>query len=201
MLTDSEFEKVTEEVFKFHTKRAPGLAIGVAMVDLARDLLGPVKGRLNVISETQVCLPDAIQIMTGCTTGNGYLRVLKDLGRYALTLFDREDGRGVRVFIDLKKIDAEKTPELYRFFRRERGDAVKKGGNAREVSGATILGEFMQVKRDIFGSQRVKVIDHGKPTMLRARVCGECMESFLSRDETHDKCDFCSGKSRYFVQA
>ena len=52
MLTDSEFEKVTEEVFKFHTKRAPGLAIGVAMVDLARDLLGPVKGRLNVISET-----------------------------------------------------------------------------------------------------------------------------------------------------
>jgi len=52
MLTDSEFEKVTEEVFKFHTKRAPGLAIGVAMVDLDRDLLGPVKGRLNVISET-----------------------------------------------------------------------------------------------------------------------------------------------------
>lgn len=198
MLTDAEFDKITEKVFQFHTKKAPGLPIAVAMVDLARELLGPVKGKLNVIAETQACLSDVIQVMTGCTMGNRYMKVMKDLGRYALTMYDREDGRGVRVFVDLKKIDPKKTPELYRFFRRERGEAVEKGGEAREASGMTIVQEFKMIGRDIFGTQRVKVLDYAKPPMLHAIVCPGCGESFLSRNVQHVKCDVCSGQSRYF---
>lgn len=198
MLSEKEFEKVVEEVYRFHTKRAPGIAIGVAMVDLARQHLGTIKGKLNAIAETQACLSDVIQVMTGCTMGNRYLRVMKDLGRFALTLFDREDGNGVRVSIDLKKIDPKKTPELYKFFLRERDEEVQKGGEAREISGRKIVNELISVGRDIFRIERVKVREHGKPPMLPAAICQSCGESFLKRDESHKLCDFCSGINKYY---
>ncbi len=198
MLSEKDFQQITEDIFRFHTKRAPGIPIGVAMVDLARQHLGPVKGRLNAISETQACLSDVLQVMTGCTMGNRYLRIMKDIGRYALTLFDREDGLGVRVSVDLAKIDRQKTPELFKFFRRERGEEVEKGGEAREASGRLILDEFLRIGRDIFRVQRVKVRQHGKPPMLHAAVCPECGESFLQRDDAHRRCDVCAGDGRYY---
>ncbi len=198
MLSDAEFERITEEIFRFHTKRAPGIPIAVAMVDLARELLGPVKGRLNVIAESQACLSDVVQVMTGCTIGNRYLKILKDLGRYALTMFDRETGVGVRVYVDFRKIDPSRTPELHKFFLRERGEAVERGGEAREASGRLIMAEFASIKRDLFGSQRVRVLQTGKPPMLPARVCPSCHESFLQRDSQHGQCDVCSGLTRYF---
>ncbi|MBF0503429.1 MAG: formylmethanofuran dehydrogenase subunit E family protein [Candidatus Riflebacteria bacterium] len=198
MLSKEEFEALAERVFSFHTKRAPGIYIGVAMVDLARDVLGPVKGKLNAIAETQACLSDVIQIMTGCTVGNRYLRVMPALGRYALTLFDREDGRGVRVWADPAKIDAGKTPEMYNFFHRTRDADVEKGGSARELSCIKIIEEFRIVGRSILDSQKVFVINHGKPPMLPAVVCPSCGETYLQRCEMHKQCDFCSGENVYF---
>ena len=200
MLSKDEFRKLCEDVFSFHTKRAPGLAIGVAMVDYAREALGPIKGKMNAISETQACLSDVIQVMTGCTIGNRYLRVLKNLGRYALTLFDREDGHGVRVSCNVSRIDQQATPELYNFFHRSRGEDAQSGGPARELSGQQIIQEFETVGRSLFDVQRVTVINHGKPAMLPAKICKECGESFLSRDEKHVLCDFCSGIEAYFQE-
>lgn len=198
MLSDTEFDRITEEVFRFHTKRAPGIPIGVAMVDLARELLGPITGRLNVVSESQACLSDVVQVMTGCTIGNRYLRILKDLGRYALTLYERETGLGVRVFVDFGKIDPVRTPELHKFFLRERGEAVERGGEARAASGRLIMAEFKAIKRDLFGHQRVRILQTGKPAMLPARICPSCHESYLQRDENHGQCDVCAGTVRYF---
>ncbi len=197
MLSRNEFDEWTEKAFAFHTKRAPGIVIGVAMVDLAKEKLGQVKTRLNAIAETQACIVDVIQIMLGCTVGNKYLRVVKELGHYALTLFDRFDGRGVRVFVDVSKIDPEKTPELARFFKRTRDPEVKKGGEARIKSGQKIIKEFHSIDRDIFGVENVRVIDHDKPPMLPAGVCEGCGESFLAvADEK--KCQSCTGKLKYF---
>lgn len=198
MISELEFERLTEEIFRFHTKRAPGIPIAIAMVDLGRTALGNVPGRLNVISESQACISDVIQVMTGCTIGNRYLKFLKDLGRYAMTLYDRDSGLGVRVYVDLAKIAPEKTPELYKFFRRERGEEVERGGEAREASGRRIIEEFRSIGRDIFGLQRVRVLACGKPPMLPARICPGCGESFLQRDAAHQTCDVCAGPDRYF---
>ena len=197
MLSRNEFDEWTEKAFAFHTKRAPGIVIGVAMVDLAKEKLGQVKTRLNAITETQACIVDVVQIMLGCTVGNKYLRVVKELGHYAVTLFDRFDGRGVRVFVDVSKIDPEKTPELARFFKRTRDPEVKNGGEARIKSGQKIIKEFHSIDRDIFGVEYVRVIDHDKPPMLPAGVCEDCGESFLAvADEK--KCQGCTGRLKYF---
>ena len=198
MLTDKEFNEMTEKVYAFHHKRAPGIPIGVAMVDLALDKLGVVKEKINAIAETQACLSDVIQIMAGCTIGNRYLRIYKELGKYALTLFDRADGRGVRVFIDIDKIDASISPETYKFFHRTRSAEVKKGGPARIESSKKIVKEFLKIKDKILDFQEVKVINHGKPPMLPASICITCGESFLAKHNSDKKCQICSGALKYF---
>jgi len=198
MLSTEEFKKILEEVFRFHTKRAPGLALGIVMVDFARELLGPVKGKLNAVAETQACLSDVIQVMTGCTIGNRYLKIFPDLGRFALTLYDREDGRGIRIFLDSQKVDSRETPELYKFIHRERDPSVQVGGEARDKSGEKIIAELEKVGRKIFTFQKVRLKEFGKPAMLPAKICEKCGESFLSRSEKHLICDFCNGSKKYY---
>lgn len=198
MMSPEEFRAKTEAVYRFHTKQAPGIPIAIAMIDLAREKLGPVKEKLNAVAETQACLSDAIQIVTGCTIGNRYLRVLPTVGRYALTLFDRADGRGIRVAVDLEKLDPQVTPELCKFFHRARSAEVNKGGPAREASGQIIIAECEKVGYSIFKWERVQMLKYGKPPMLPAVVCPDCSESFLQRDAGHSRCDVCSGIQPYF---
>ena len=80
---------------EFHGYRSPGLLIGGIMVDVALRQLGSTP-YLNVVTETVVCLPDAVQLLTPCTIGNGFLQVL-DWGKFALTCYDRLELSGVRV--------------------------------------------------------------------------------------------------------
>ena len=86
------YEEFLDAVESFHGYRAPGVVIGGVMVDFAMQKL-PSNTLFDAISETTYCLPDAIQLLTPCTTGNGWLRVF-NLGRYALSLYDKYQGNG-----------------------------------------------------------------------------------------------------------
>jgi len=60
------------------------------MVDLA------LKNQFfDAVCETQACLPDTLQMLTPCTIGNGWLKIF-DFGRYALALYDKYAGQGIR---------------------------------------------------------------------------------------------------------
>jgi len=98
------FEEYVERVRAFHDSAAPGVVIGGFMVDLAYQHL-PAEGLLNALCETPKCLPDAIQLLTAKTVGNGRLTVI-NLGRYAMTLYDKFNGEGIRVSLDPVKIEA-----------------------------------------------------------------------------------------------
>jgi formylmethanofuran dehydrogenase subunit E len=82
---------------EFHGYRSPGLLLGGMMLDSALRELGETP-YLNVVTETVVCLPDAVQLLTPCTTGNGFLQVL-DWGKFALAAYDRMTLSGVRVWL------------------------------------------------------------------------------------------------------
>ena len=196
-MTNEEILKWYEIACAFHTKRAPGLAIGVAMVDLCRTRLGPVKEKLNAISESPACLCDVIQLMTGCTMGNRYVKAYGELGRFALTLYDRADGRGVRACIDLDKISATETPELHKFFLRQRSEAVKAGGEERLKSGELVVKEFLKVRDQIIALQDVYIEKFGKSEMLPAALCKTCHESFL-RQGSEENCANCRGELKYY---
>jgi formylmethanofuran dehydrogenase subunit E len=96
----------------FHGHIAPGMVLGGFMVDLAYRHL-PEGEFFDALCETKKCLPDAIQILTPCTVGNGWLRVI-DIGRFALSLYEKYGGLGVRVYVDPPKL--EPFPELKTWF-------------------------------------------------------------------------------------
>jgi len=96
------FEEFKAKAAAFHGYPAPGLLIGGYMVELARRGL-PQGTLFEAVVETPKCLPDAVQILTPCTIGNGWVRVL-NLGRYAVALFDKHTGAGFRVWVDVDKM-------------------------------------------------------------------------------------------------
>lgn len=194
-MNDKDFLALVENVYAFHTKRAPGIPIAVQMVLLARERLGKVK--LGAVAETQVCLSDAIQFLTGCTIGNKYLILLNQIGRYALTLYNRENGDGFRVAVDLNKIDAEKMPETHKFFTRKRDKRIRNDPEARKASAKIIVDEFLACGRDIFSVKPVQVKNYAKPPVPQAAICSDCGESFLVSEESSEICLVCGQSSDY----
>lgn len=55
-----------------------------------------VHDHLLVIVETDRCLPDAVELVTGCRLGNRRLK-FKDIGKMAATLVDTAANRAIRV--------------------------------------------------------------------------------------------------------
>ena len=98
MVCGLSVEEYLERITAFHNYPAPGLIIGGFMVDAARKGL-PDGTLFEALCETGACLPDAVQLFTPCTIGNGWLRVV-DLGRYAVTLYDKYTGQGFRAWLD-----------------------------------------------------------------------------------------------------
>ncbi|GAB1353486.1 hypothetical protein MASR1M12_22220 [Erysipelotrichia bacterium] len=196
-MNDQELFEWYEKAVYFHKKRVPGLLIAAVMIDVCRNELGEVKDRLNAICESVSCLTDVIMLMTGCTVGNRYLTIYGDIGRFALTLFDRADGRGVRAFIDLDRISPDETPELYRFFYRTRSAEVKAGGEARLKSGEQVIKEFLTVRDKVVGLQNVQVERFGKHDKPGASRCPQCGESFLQKNGK-TSCSICSGEFSYY---
>lgn len=90
------FEEYLKVVESFHGYAAPGLLVGGFMVDLAMNRT-PKGVLLDAICETPSCLPDAIQLLTPCTVGNSWLKIL-NLGRFALSLYEKYSGRGGQGF-------------------------------------------------------------------------------------------------------
>ena len=69
------YEEYLHLVKSFHGNLAPGLIIGGFIVDLAMKNL-PEGEFFDAVCETPVCLPDAVQILTPCTIGNGWLSIV-----------------------------------------------------------------------------------------------------------------------------
>ena len=85
------YEEYLHLVKSFHGSLAPGLIIGGFIVDLALKHL-PEGELFDALCETPVCLPDAVQILTPCTIGNGWLTVF-DIGRFAVTMYEKKGGQ------------------------------------------------------------------------------------------------------------
>jgi len=180
-------EQFLELVKEFHGYEAPGVVIGGFMVDLAYRHL-PEGGLFDAVSETPKCLPDAIQLLTPCTLGNGWLTVV-NVGRYALTLYDKKSGEGVRVFVDTDKL--EPWPELKTwFFKLKPKNEQDSDRLAREIREAGV---------EILGVQNVKMphrfLEHRKRGSMA--VCPECHEGYPLDDGP--RCLSCSGKENIYT--
>ena len=164
------YSKYLEIVENFHGYVAPGMVLGGFMVDLAYRHL-PGGEYYDALCETRACLPDAIQVLTPCTVGNGWLRIL-DLGRFALILYQKQSGAGVRVFVDPHKM--EPFPELRSWFLKLKPK--------KKINDDQLLVEIREAGFSVCGFEEVK-IDLGlikREHRERFSICPSCHESYPS---------------------
>ena len=102
-MSPEDFDRLLERVRAFHGYPAPGVVLGCFMVEAAKNAL-PEGVLYDALVETGWCLPDAVQMLTPCTIGNGWLRV-RNFGIYAVSLFNKRSGEGVRVRLDPARLD------------------------------------------------------------------------------------------------
>ena len=179
------YEEFLHLVKSFHGTLAPGLLIGGFMVDLAMKNL-PEGELFDAICETPVCLPDAVQILTPCTIGNGWLSVVP-FGKFAVTLYEKYSGKGVRVYLDMEKLQA--WPEVHDWYlkkkKKQDQDAEKLFGQIREAGHGLLSIQHVQV-----APEKVR-----RKKMGPVAVCPVCNEAFPTRDG--DKCRSCQGDTPY----
>ncbi len=171
-LRNYTIDEYIDKVKSFHGFVAPGVIIGGIMVELAYQNL-PKEGLFDAISETSRCLPDAIQLLTPCTVGNNWLRVF-NFGRFALTLYDKINGKGARVFIQPAKLDC--WPEIKAWFFKLKPKA--------EQDNELLLKQIKQAGTDILSMQKVNV---NPDFLIRQRrekfaICPECLEAYPAAD-------------------
>lgn len=184
-IVNYDYDDYLKKVKEFHGDIAPGLLIGGFMIETA------IKHRpggefFDAICETVVCLPDAVQLLTPCSIGNRWLKIF-DYGKFAITLYEKYGGEGVRVYIDPAKL--EKWPEIKNWFMKlvpkDRQDTQK------------LLDQIKQAGSDIIGFYPVKVKpEHCKKKKLGpSGICGKCGEPYPLRDG--NMCRPCQGDTPY----
>lgn len=180
--TFEEFRQLAEN---FHGYAAPGLLIGAYMVEKGKSQL-PEGTLFEAVVETSKCLPDAVQLLTLCSTGNQRVKI-HNLGRYAVSLFDKFTGKGVRVALDLQKMSAY--PELEAWFLKKKPkkeqDVERLEAEIRAAGDTICKVEPVQVKRRFIGQKHMSGI----------RICPVCGEAYPEGDGP--LCRGCQGEAPY----
>jgi len=178
-------EEYVEKVKAFHGYAAPGMILGGFMVDVALKHL-PENTLYDAICETPKCLPDAIQLLTPCTLGNGWLHIV-NLGKFALSLYEKRRGEGVRVLVSPSKLEG--FPVLWNWF-------MKKGPKEERDLGR-LVEAICEVGPSVICHQRVQV----QEKFLKGRrhrgfaICPRCKESYPADDGP--VCLGCQGQAPY----
>ncbi len=187
-ILDCTFEQYLEMIRSFHGSTAPGMIAGGFMIDCATKNL-PDGEFFDVLCETRHCLADAVQLLTPCTVGNGWLKI-SETGRFSLTFYNKFNGEGVRIYIDPVKLD--KYPEVRCWFLQEK--------DKPDQDLKAILDEFVKAGHDLYGTERVTLKDEYISSRKRKKTesfqCRHCGESFKS-DEYADICPVCLGSGPY----
>ncbi len=184
-LIPGHFEEYIEEAERFHGFAAPGLLVGGFMVNKAMKHF-PAGVLYEAVCETSKCLPDAIQLLTPCTIGNGRLKIIS-LGRFALSLFNKDTGSGVRVFPDPIKLDP--WPELKAWYMKLK--------TKHEQDLNLLISQIKQAGEEILKQQPIRI----KPEVYRKisrgpmALCPVCKETFPAA--AGSSCLACQGESPY----
>ncbi|MEN6438595.1 MAG: FmdE family protein [Syntrophobacter sp.] len=179
------YDDYLELVRSFHGNLAPGLVVGGFMVELALRNI-PEGVLFDAVCETPKCLPDAVQLLTPCTVGNGWLKIV-NLGRYALSLYDKYQGKGIRIFLDPVKL--REWPEIEAWLYKTK----KKSEQDKDV----LLAQIKEAGPGICGIQTVNIQPRylGKKSRGTIADCSLCGEPYPSADGSI--CRACQGEAPY----
>ena len=179
------FEDFVVRMEEFHGYRSPGILVGALMIEDALKEVGTTP-YLNVVTETIVCLPDAVQLLTPCTVGNGFLQVL-DWGKFALTAYDRMTLAGIRVWLNYDAL--VNFPLIHRWFERSLKSKEKPAFDE-------LAKDILKAGPDLVAHQLVRLHQALKNSeRVSTERCPNCGESYpLHLGPT---CPACAGQAYY----
>ena len=156
----------------FHSHLGPYLVVGLKMGRSVVHRLGdePFSMTIEVFTgqhPPMSCVVDGLQLATPCTVGNGWLKII-NLGRFALSFFEKFTGSGVRVYVDNKKLDD--WPEVKTFFFKLKPK--------KEQDFAVLMDEVHRAHTSIFSVQKVLldldfIRSHRRGGFAVCPLCGE----------------------------
>jgi len=181
------FEEFKEYAAAFHGYPAPGLLLGGYMVAMVQRAL-PADCLFEAVVETKKCLPDAVQLLTLCSTGNNWMKVV-NLGKYAVSLFDKRSGEGFRVHIAIEKLAA--FPEIKTWLLKQKAK--------RDQDTAKLFREIEDAGDSICAMAPVRIrasfLRHAH--MGNVGICPQCGEAYPLEDGV--LCRGCQGEAPYVV--
>ena len=173
-ISDPELLTQIERVVPFHGYLSTGAFVGIQIYNIARRELGFSEGeRLFVTCETFSCMPDAFQVLGGCTIGNKGL-LIEDRGKMAATFSRRAPKGAARVEGVRVVLDPAKTafyPGLHSWYM-----------NIEKVSHEEAISDLIRAEDEVYTWVMVEVEVAEKPKK-RIAVCKNCGESFVLRGE------------------
>ena len=127
-----------------------------------------------------------MQLLTPCTIGNGWLKVI-NLGRFAVILYDKYEGEGVRVWLDPAKV--ADWSEINNWYLKLKSKTEQDKG--------LLLAQIKEAGTDLLSWRTVKI----RPPLLtrkrRGRIvlCPLCREAYPAQDG--GICRACQGEVPY----
>jgi formylmethanofuran dehydrogenase subunit E len=127
-----------------------------------------------------------VQLLTLCSTGNNWMKIV-NLGRYAVSLFDKYTGEGVRVSVDLDKLEA--WPNIRGWFL--------KLTPKKEQDTEALFREIEEAGDTILRLEKVTIQPRllGHSHMTRIEACPVCREAYPVSDGAI--CRGCQGEAPY----
>lgn len=182
------FEEFKTRAAEFHGYPAPGLVFGGYMVAMAQRAL-PGDTLFEALVETKKCLPDAVQLLTLCSLGNNWMKVI-NLGRYAVSLYDKYTGEGFRVHPALDRLGPY--PQIRAWLLKT---IPKKEQDSQEL--------FRELERDgdsVLDMRPVRIDARllGHSSMGDIAACSRCGEAYPADDG--ECCLGCLGGAPYTLR-
>lgn len=97
-----------QKAVEFHGHVCPGLLVGFRAAEEALRRMEVSRAQdeeLVAVVENDACGVDAVQVLTGCTFGKGNL-LFRDWGKQVFTFVRWQDGRGIRVAVKPRAMQA-----------------------------------------------------------------------------------------------
>jgi len=180
-----DFDQFVLDMEAFHGGRAPGIVVGGLMIEAAIMEVAETPD-LTVVVETYNCLPDAAQVLTHCTTGNGGL-IVYDWGKFALSALDKKTRAGVRTHLVMEAVAAR--PLIDHWFNPSRYSGNRP---AFEV----LAHELMAARSELIGMKGITMKQSEKSGQKKkTALCPDCGESYFLK--CGSRCSACQGMA-YF---
>lgn len=171
-----------------------GIILGIRMVlramkELQIDDPAEVHRQLVAFVETDRCLPDAVELVTGCRLGNRTLK-FRDLGKMAVTFLDLRNDHAVR--LAARETANQRALEVFRGLEKEEAltRAYREWPEEELFSWQPVAVELPAEERPGYRAPRV--------------VCAECGEGISFNREVaragRPLCRSCAGERYYEPQ-